>query len=137
MKRLFVVIVGALATLFAGSSLGSAAAQANTITFTAEPVAVASPGGTTLTVQVEVSCPARYDVLEAFIYVQQGGVSSNFVGIPLTCRPSGQQYTLTVPAPEGSVWTAGAASLSGYILLIHKSETLSTSPSAALQVVFP
>ena len=70
--------------------------------------------------------------------VTQAGVQSTFVGIPLTCRPKGQQYTLTVPAPEGQAWIEGtAASLSGYVLLVRKSDTLSTSPVAPLQIVLP
>ena len=84
-----------------------------------------------------VSCPANYQVLEAFVYVRQGGVQGTFVGIPLTCRPKGQQYPLTVPAPEEQAWVEGPATLSGYVLLVRKAESLSTSPVARLQIVIP
>jgi hypothetical protein len=100
-------------------------------------VAIAAADGTSLAVDVTVSCPANYQVLEAFVYVTQGGVQSTFVGIPLTCRPKGQQYLLTVPAPEGQAWVEGPATLSGYVLLVRKAETLSASPVAPLQIVIP
>ena len=113
------------------------AAPEQTITFTVDPVAIAAADGTSLAVDVTVSCPANYQVLEAFVYVTRGGVQSTFVGIPLTCRPKGQQYPLTVPAPEGQAWVEGPATLSGYVLLVRKAETLSTSPVAPLQIVIP
>ncbi len=134
MKRLFLLAAAVLAAALLASPAHSAP---TTITFSADPVAVATADGTSLTVQVTVSCPASYQVLEAFVYVTQAGTQSNFVGIPLMCRPRGQEYTLTVPAPEGLVWTAGPASLSGFVLLIRKSETLSASPVAPLEIVVP
>jgi hypothetical protein len=134
MRRLCVVVLVAAALL---SVAPASVAATKEITFSVEPVAVSSADGTTLTVRVTVSCPANYSVLEAFVYVVQGGQQSNFVGIPLTCRPSGQEYTLTVPAPEGQAWTEGDASLSGFVLLERKSTTLSASPAAPLQVVIP
>jgi hypothetical protein len=115
----------------------AAAAPVRTITFTVDPVAVATADGASVTVHVTVGCPSNHQVLEAFVYVTQGGAQSNFVGIPLTCRPKGQEYTLTVPAPEGQTWAEGSASLSGFVLLIRKSETLSASPSAPVQIVIP
>jgi hypothetical protein len=134
MRRLCVAVLVAAALLL---GVPAQAAPEQTITFTVDPVAVATADGRSLTVHVTVSCPANYRVLEAFVYVTQGGVQSTFVGIPLTCRPKGQEYTLTVPAPEGQAWVEGPASLSGFVLLEHKSETLSTSPVAPLQVVTP
>jgi hypothetical protein len=134
MRRLCVAVLVA-ATVLLG--VPAHAAPEQTITFTVDPVAVATADGASLTVQVTVSCPANYQVLEAFVYVTQGSVQSTFVGIPLTCRPKGQQYTLTVPAPEGQAWAEGPASLSGFVLLERKSNTLSTSPTAPLQIVIP
>jgi hypothetical protein len=132
-KRLFVV----LALVLVGFIPGPASATAKTISVSVDPVALATPDGASLTVRLTVACPAGYDVLEAFVYVVQGDVTSNFVSIPLRCRNQPRDYTLTVPAPDGQVWTAGQASLSGYILLLRRSETLSSSPSATLQVVVP
>ena len=134
MRRLCVAVLVAAALLL---GVPAQAAPEQTIAFTVDPVAVATADGRSLTVHVTVSCPANYRVLEAFVYVTQGGVQSTFVGIPLTCRPKGQEYTLTVPAPEGQAWVEGPASLSGFVLLEHKSETLSTSPVAPLQIVTP
>ena len=134
MRRLCVAVLVAAAVLL---GVPAQAAPEQTITFTVDPVAIATADGTSLTVHVMVSCPANYRVLEAFVYVVQGGVQSTFVGIPLTCRSKGQEYTLTVPAPEGQAWVEGPASLSGYVLLLRKSETLSTSPVAPLQIVVP
>jgi hypothetical protein len=113
------------------------AAPERTITFTVDPVAVAATDGKSLSVHVTVGCPPNHQVLEAFVYVTQVGVQSTFVGIPLTCRPKGQEHTLIVPAPTGQTWVEGPASLSGFVLLIFKSETLSASPVAPLQVVIP
>jgi hypothetical protein len=135
MKRLFLLAAAVLAAALLASPAHSAVPT--TITFSADPVAVATADGTSLTVKMTVGCPANYQVLEAFVNVTQAGTQSNFVGIPLLCRPRGQEYTLTVPAPEGQVWTAGAASLSGFVLLIRKSETLSASPVAPLEIVVP
>jgi hypothetical protein len=133
--RLLCVAVLIAATVLVG--VPAQAAPEPTITFSVDAVAVATADGTSLTVHVTVGCPANYQVLEAFVYVLQGSVQSTFVGIPLTCRPKGQQYTLTVPAPAGQAWAAGPASLSGFVLLEHKSKTLSTSPTAPLQIVIP
>jgi hypothetical protein len=135
MKRLFLLAAAVLAAALLASPAHSAAPT--TITFSADPEAVATADGTSLTVKVTVGCPVNYQVLEAFVYVTQAGTQSNFVGIPLLCRPRGQEYTLTVPAPDGQVWTAGPASLSGFVLLIRKSETLSASPVAPLEIVVP
>jgi hypothetical protein len=134
MKRLLLLAATAVALTLLASP---APAATKTITFSVDPVAVATADGTSLTVQVTVGCPANYEVLEAFVSVVQAGGQSDFVGIPLTCRPNGQEFTLTVPAREGQVWTAGPASLSGFVLLIHKSATLSASPVAALEIVVP
>jgi hypothetical protein len=133
MKRLFVI----LTVVFVGLIHGPVSAAEKTISVSVDPVALATAGGGSLTVRMTVACPAGYDVLEAFGYVVQGGATSSFVPIPLICRNQPRDYTLTVPAPDGHVWTAGEASLSGYILLIRRSETLSSSPSATLQVVVP
>jgi hypothetical protein len=108
MRRLCVAVL-VTATMLLG--VPAQAAPDQTITFTVDPVAVATADGASLTVQVTVGCPANYQVLEAFVYVTQGSVQSTFVGIPLTCRPKGQQYTLTIPAPEGQAWAEGPATL--------------------------
>ena len=136
MKRFcLTLLLAAVLPLLAVMPASAAPTQA--ITVSVESIAVASADGTSLTVRLTVSCPANYTVLEAFLYVVQGGQQSNFVGIPLSCRPHGRQYTLTVPALGGLTWSAGEASLSGYILLERKSTTLSASPAASLQIVFP
>jgi hypothetical protein len=134
MRRLCVAVLIAATVPF---GVPAQAAPEQTITFTVDPVAIAAADGTSLAVDVTVSCPANYQVLEAFVYVTQGGVQSTFVGIPLTCRPKGQRYPLTIPAPEGQAWVEGPATLSGYVLLVRKAETLSTSAGAPLQIVIP
>jgi hypothetical protein len=134
MKRLFAAL---MVVVFVGLVPGPATAAAKTISVSVDPIAVATAGGASLTVRMTIACPAGYDVLEAFVYVVQGDTTSNFVPIPLVCRNQPQVYTLAVPAPDQRVWTAGTASLSGYILLGRRSETLSSSPSATLQVVVP
>jgi hypothetical protein len=134
MKRFCMALLIAMALL---PMPPASAAMTKGITFSVDPVAVASPDATSLSVRVTVGCPANYDVLEAFVYVTQGDRQSNFVGIPLTCRPRAREYELTVHAPEGQTWAEGTASLSGYVLLERKSTTLSLSPGAALNVVIP
>lgn len=134
MKRLVLPVLVAAALLSAAPATAAVEPQ---ITFSVDPVAVASPDATSLTVRVTVACPANYRVLEAFVYVTQGDQQSNFVGIPLTCRPRGTEYELTVPAPGGGAWTEGPASLSGFVLLERKGTTLSTSPTATLSIDFP
>ena len=81
-----------IAALVAAALLGipAEAAPERTITFTVDPVAVATADGMSLSVRVTVGCPANHEVREAFVYVTQGGTQSNFVGIPLTCRPRGR-----------------------------------------------
>jgi hypothetical protein len=135
MKRLVLPVLVAAALLSVAPT--SAAAPTTGITFSVDPIAVASADATSLTVRVIVACPANYTVLEAFVYVTQGGQQSNFVGIPLTCRPRGTEYELTVPALGGAAWTAGPASLSGFVLLERKGTTLSTSPTETLTIVTP
>jgi hypothetical protein len=135
MKRFCVTLLIAAALLLPVPPASAAVTRG--ITFSADPVAVASADGTSLTVRVTVACPANYTVLEAFVYAAQGGQQSNFVGIPLTCRPRGTEYELTVPAPVGAVWAEGPASLSGFVLLERKGTTLSTSPTATLNIDIP
>ena len=61
MRRLCVAVLVA-ATLLLG--VPAQAAPEQTITFTVDPVAVATADGASLTVQVMVGCPANYQVLE-------------------------------------------------------------------------
>jgi hypothetical protein len=134
MRRSCVAVLLAVAVLF---GVPAQAAAKRAITFTVDPVAEATVDGTSLTVQVTVGCPPNYEVLEAFGYVVQDGVESDPVYFPLTCRHKGRDYTLTVRAPEGQTWADGPAYLSGYVLLERKSDLLSVSPVARLEIVIP
>jgi ABC-type uncharacterized transport system auxiliary subunit len=73
MRRLCVAVLVAAAVLL---GVPAQAAPEQTITFTVDPVAVATADGSSLTVQVTVGCPANYQILEAFVYVTQAGVQA-------------------------------------------------------------
>ena len=103
-----------LAAAFAASV---SAAPPGPVQASIDPQASLAGGGTAVVVQVSVTCAGGSDVLEAFVYVTQDGESSPFTAIPVRCSPSGRTYAVRVPAPEGSVFHAGTASASGYVLV--------------------
>jgi hypothetical protein len=75
-------------------------------------------GGQAANIKVSVSCPKRYDVLEAFVYITQDGFTSDFAGIPLQCRNKKvQEHLVRVPASSDASFHLGAATATAYVLL--------------------
>jgi hypothetical protein len=65
------------------------------------------------------------------------GLTRSAIGTVTPARPATAASRCSSSTLSMQVWTAGQASLSGYILLLRGSATLSASPSATLQVVVP
>jgi hypothetical protein len=100
------------------------------------PQATLVDDGAAVLVSVTVSCAGGSDVLEAFIYVTQDGQQSAFTPIPIRCGGRARRYTVRVPAPEGTVFHAGAAQASGYVLVDKQGNVTSASPSQTLAIAY-
>ena len=73
---------------------------------------------------------AGAEVLEAFVYVNQDGNSTNFTGLRVTCDGQPHASNVTVTA-SGFLLHRGAASASGYLLLTSGE---SASPTQRLRL---
>ena len=110
-----------LGAIALGLMLQSAAVQAQTET--AIPVldigkgASLSAGGNAVTVPIEVQCSARWEVLEAFVYIVQNKAQSANAPIPVDCGMSSpRRYDVEVFAgPEA--FEQGEATATAYVLL--------------------
>jgi hypothetical protein len=98
------------------------------------PEATLVENGAAVIVSVTVSCAGGSDVLEAFVYITQNGQQSPFAGIPVRCGGKVRTYSVRVPAPEGTLFHAGAASASGFVLAGRHGNVTSTSPSQMLVI---
>jgi hypothetical protein len=73
-------------------------------------------GGSGVLLEVTTTCPEGNEVVEAFVYVNQDGNSSEWGAIPIACDGvphSGSSEVRTIDF----VFHKGGASASGYILL--------------------
>ncbi len=98
------------------------------------PQATLVDEGAGVLLSVTVSCAGGSDVLEAFVYVTQDGQQSRFTPIPVRCGGPARTYIVRVPAPEGTVFRAGTASASGYVLVDKHGNVTSASPSQTLTI---
>ena len=96
------------------------------------PEATLVDDGAAVLVSVTVSCAGGSDVLEAFVYVTQDGQQSPFTPIPVRCGGGERTYQVRVSAPAGTVFHAGAASASGYVLVDKNGNVTSASPGTTL-----
>jgi hypothetical protein len=74
-------------------------------------------GGSTVTVPIEVQCSARWEVLEAFVYIVQKGAQSSNATIPVDCgldRP--RLYNVEV-SKGTAPFQPGEATATAYVLL--------------------
>lgn len=123
-----------VALAFAPLAAPAAGAPPGPVQASIAPEASLKDGGAAVVVDVTVSCAGGSDVLEAFVYVTQDGQQSRSVPIPVRCGGRARTYSVRVPAPEGTMFHAGAASASGYVLADRKGDVTSTSPSQTLTV---
>ncbi len=87
-------------------------------------------GGQTALVLVGVTCPAGAEVLEAFVYVVQDSLTSDFAPIPVVCDGNPRAYAIRVSAFD-QLFHRGRARVSGYVLL-ESGE--SRSPTAVVRL---
>ena len=73
-------------------------------------------GGETALVVVTAECPAGGELLEAFVYLNQDGHSTQFGGINIPCDGEPHTVTASVTALDFTLHP-GKASASGYMLL--------------------
>ena len=131
--RRFSIAVLALAILGAAVAQ-TALARPGPVQASIAPEAVLVDEGAAVTIEVSVKCAGGSDVLEAFVYVSQDEQQSQFVTIPVRCGGKARTYAIRVPAPEGTVFHAGSATASGYVLVDKKGSVTSASPSQALTI---
>jgi hypothetical protein len=98
------------------------------------PEATLLEAGAAVLVEVTVSCTGGSDVLEAFVYVTQDGQQSPFTPIAVRCGGGDRTYQVRVPAPPGSIFHAGSASASAFVLVAKKGDVSSASPGSALVI---
>ena len=98
------------------------------------PQATLIDEGAAVLVSVTVSCAGGSDVLEAFVYVTQDSQQSPFTSVPIRCGGGARTYSVRVPAAEGTVFHAGTASASAYVLVDKKGNATSASPSQTLTI---
>lgn len=123
-----------VASVFAATAASVTAAPPGPVQASVAPEASLVDGGAAVLVDVIVSCAGGSDVLEAFVYVTQGDQQSQFVPIPVRCGGRARSYTVRVPAPAGTAFQAGRASVSGYILVDRQGTVTSASPSQTITI---
>jgi hypothetical protein len=124
-----VTLLSVLALVAPASSAAPGPVQASIA-----PQATLVEEGAAVLVSVTVSCAGGSDVLEAFVYITQDAQQSPFTPIPVRCGGRARTYTVRVPAPEGTVFHAGTASASGYVLVEKNGNVTSASPSQTLTI---
>ena len=89
--------------------------------------------GQAVTIKVQVSCPKRYRALEAFVYVTQDDISSDFGFFPLQCHNKKlREYTVHVSTFDEELFHVGAATATAFVLL--EPDDLSGGDSKAIQI---
>ena len=97
-----------------------------------DPNATLLNGGQSAQISVTVECsPGNAEILEAFIYISQDGIQSNYTPIPVECRGGRNTYQVTVTANEGETFKSGEAHSSAYILIMHPKTGKTTSGQAS------
>jgi hypothetical protein len=123
--RIYVVLVAVLVM-----AMGSPAAAQATLVVEIGQEARLVDGGRAVDVRLRVTCPAGAEVLEAFVYVTQGGNESQFAFFQPVC--DGSPHPLTVRAEAlDFVFHPGKARVSGYMLLVTGE---STSPTRVVKL---
>lgn len=134
MSRLLILCLVVLAaTVTAFSQLS---AQTDTLLLEIEKKAELVNEGTAANLTVTVACPDGWEVLEAFVYINQDGNSTDFARIPIVCDAVEHSAVVRVNAAPDQLFHKGKASASGFILIINSDtgETLSLSPSVRLKL---
>jgi hypothetical protein len=72
--------------------------------------------GVAALVEVTITCPSGGEVLEAFVYVTQNGLETQFAPVPVTCDGTPRTTTNRAELLEG-VLRKGSAHASAYVLL--------------------
>jgi hypothetical protein len=122
--RILVVLIGLGALLLAPRA---AAQEAPTVEIA--PTARLLQGGKAVAVQVTVTCPTGEAVLEAFLYVNQGGNQGQFASFQPICDGAPHPFTVRAAPGEGFRYHVGEAQVSAFVLL---SSGASTSPGQAV-----
>lgn len=78
--------------------------------------AILIDGGRSARLTVTASCPVGGELLESFVYVNQGGSSTQFGAVNVPCDGRRHEVTVTVTALDFEL-EEGKASASGFMLL--------------------
>lgn len=130
MRRLLVLL--AMVGL-AGMLPAPAALAQETVTAQIAKKAVLVDDRLAVLVTVTATCTTGSEVLEAFVYVVQDGVTSQFAGIPVVCDDAAHTFTVRVAALDAT-FVPGRATASGYVLITTATGTASTSPTAEIRI---
>jgi hypothetical protein len=120
--------------LFLVGSMSGFASADTRLTVTIGATATIVDGGQAAVLPVGVACgPRSVEVLEAFVYITQDDVTSQFAGIPVQCVNRPRTYDVVVRATSGQLFHAGTASASAFVLLQNRrNQTTSASPSRSI-----
>jgi hypothetical protein len=93
-------------------------------------------GGQSAQVTVTVKCsPGNAEIIEAFVYITQEGIQSNFAPIPVVCRGGSNMYQITISTSGGETLKTGLAHASAYILISHPKTGRTTSGQASGSII--
>jgi hypothetical protein len=107
-------LLGAVLVVLLGATAAPARAQSVQLDVARTATLVEAGQGALL--RVSASCPAGAEILEAFVYVNQGGFSTEFGSVNVPC--DGTTHTLEVRVTAlDFVLHKGKASASGLLLL--------------------
>ena len=125
------VVLGVLAPLPASAATDIASVRI-------KPQVQLVDGGDAVLVTVMARCTdASYHVLEAFVYVNQDGFTSQFAAIPLDCGES-RMRRFTVRADSFDDWDfhAGSGTASAFVLVSHDetNETAQAQDNRAVRI---
>lgn len=134
MRKFTIAIALSLAAILAVPAAPAAAARPGPVQAAIASEASLIEGGAAISIEVSVKCAGGSNVLEAFVYVTQDEQQSQFVSIPVRCGGQARTYVVRVPAPEGTLFHAGSATASGYVLVEKKGNVTSASPSQTLTI---
>jgi hypothetical protein len=100
-----------------------------------EPAATLLNSGQAVRLNVTVHCsPGNGEVREAFVYITQNGIQSNFARIPVICRGGPNTYQVTVTTSNGETFKSGQAHASAYVLITHPKTGSTTSGQASTAI---
>lgn len=125
-QRWIIVLVCVFASL-----LWTTAAAGDSLSARIGKHATLLEGGQAVQVRVSVTCDPASEVLEAFVYVTQDGIESDFAFLPVQCTGKPERFTVTASTFEEDQFHNGNARASAYVLL---TDDTTVSPTRIIKI---